>query len=229
MKAPLILEVHGGPTLAWGDSYVHEFQVLAGKGYAVLAANPRGSVGYGEEFTRKILNDWGSDDFRDLMAGIDHVITIEPVDENRLGIGGLSYGGYMTNWAITQTNASKRLASRNTQLSSECGGAQRPDHLVRSEHWRRRQGRRYAAAQLLCLTFADNIATPLLLLHAENDLRCPFSESLQLFVALRKRKHTVELVRYPGVSHLIDWPEYGTPHQRVDRLRRTLEWFGRFV
>src|SRR5579885_2126692 len=79
------------------------------------------------------------------------------------------------------------------------------------------------------LTFADRITTPLLLLHAENDLRCPFSESLQLFVALRKRKHLVELVRYPHVSHLMDWPEVGTPRQRVDRLRRTLEWFTRFL
>jgi dipeptidyl aminopeptidase/acylaminoacyl peptidase len=68
-----------------------------------------------------------------------------------------------------------------------------------------------------------------LLLHADNDLRCPFSESFQLFVALRKRKHTVELVRYPGVSHLMDLPEYGTPEQRTDRLQRTIAWFERFV
>jgi dipeptidyl aminopeptidase/acylaminoacyl peptidase len=230
VKAPLILEVHGGPTLAWGDSYVHEFQVLAGKGYAVLAANPRGSCGYGEEFTRKVLNDWGGDDFRDLMAGIDHVIATEPVDANRLGIGGLSYGGYMTNWAITQTNRFKAAVSRNgisflpsaallsdqsTWFDLAMGSDDRdPDTLRRSSS---------------PLTFADNITTPLLLLHSENDLRCPFSESLQLFVTLRKRKHTVELVRYPGVSHLIDWPGFGTPQQRADRLRRTVEWFGRFV
>ena len=79
------------------------------------------------------------------------------------------------------------------------------------------------------LTFVDRITTPLLLLHAANDLRCPFSESYQLFVMLRKRKHTVELVRYPGVSHLIDFPDYGSPEQRVDRLRRTIEWFERFI
>ncbi|HET9999894.1 MAG TPA: prolyl oligopeptidase family serine peptidase, partial [Ktedonobacteraceae bacterium] len=79
------------------------------------------------------------------------------------------------------------------------------------------------------LTFADKITTPLLLLHSENDLRCPFSESLQLFVVLRKRQHTVELVRYPDASHLIDWPDYGTPQQRIDRLRRTVAWFERFV
>ncbi len=79
------------------------------------------------------------------------------------------------------------------------------------------------------LTLVDSIETPLLPLHAEHDLRCPFSESWQLFVMLRKRKRTAELVRYPGVSHLMDWPDVGTPRQRVDRLRRTVEWFERFV
>ena len=230
LKAPLILEVHGGPTLAWGDSYVHEFQVLAGKGYAVLAANPRGSTGYGEEFTRKILNDWGGDDFRDLMAGIDHVIATEPVDENRLGIGGLSYGGYMTNWAITQTRRFNAAVSRNG-ISFLPSASILSDQTVWFDLGMGSDDRDADTLRRSCsaLTFADNITTPLLLLHSENDLRCPFSESLQLFVALRKRKQTVELVRYPGVRHLIDWPEYGTPHQRVDRLRRTIEWFGRYV
>ncbi|HEX6482029.1 MAG TPA: S9 family peptidase [Ktedonobacteraceae bacterium] len=229
-KAPLILEVHGGPSLAWGDSYVHEFQVLAGKGFAVLAANPRGSAGYGEEFCRKNLNDWGGDDFRDLMAGIDHVIATEPIEANRLAIGGISYGGYMTNWAITQTNRFKAAVSRNgisnlsdiSLLSDQTlwfdlamgGDGQDVDSLRRSSS---------------PLTFADNITTPLLLLHAAHDLRCPFYESLQLFVVLRKRKQKVELVSYPGASHLMDWPDVGTPLQRIDRLSRTVEWFERFV
>ena len=229
-KVPLILEVHGGPTLAWGDGYIHEFQVLAGRGYAVLAPNPRGSAGYGEEFCKKVLNDWGGDDFRDLMAGIDHAIATEPIDATRLGVGGISYGGYMTNWAISQTNRFKAAVSRNgiSNLASMSlltdqtlwfdmamdGGGQDRETLYRERS---------------ALSFVDRIETPLLLLHAANDLRCPFSESLQLFTALRKRKRTVELVCYPGVSHLMDWPDVGTPDQRVDRLRRTVEWFERFV
>jgi dipeptidyl aminopeptidase/acylaminoacyl peptidase len=229
-KAPLILEVHGGPTLAWGDAYVHEFQVLAGHGFAVLAANPRGSAGYGEAFCRKILNDWGGDDFRDLMAGIDHVLATEPIDGIRLGIGGLSYGGYMTNWALTQTNRFKAGVSRN-------GISYLPTCSLLSDQaiWfdlsindgvQGDEGLQYKRS---ALPFADRITAPLLLLHAENDLRCPFSESMQLFVALRKRKHTVELVRYSNVSHLMDFPEVGTPQQRVDRLHHTVEWFERFV
>ena len=229
-KAPLILEIHGGPSLAWGDSYVHEFQVLAGKGYAVLAANPRGSTGYGETFCQKSLHDWGGNDFRDLMAGIDHVITTEPVDGTRLGIGGLSYGGYMTNWAITQTNRFKAAVSRNG-ISYLPGVRLLSDESLSFDYVMDEAGSDNAALQQnrSALTFADRITTPLLLLHADNDLRCPFSESLQLFVTLRKRKHMVELVRYPGVSHLIDWPEFGTPGQRTDRLRRTAAWFERFV
>jgi dipeptidyl aminopeptidase/acylaminoacyl peptidase len=230
-KAPLILEIHGGPSLAWGDSYVHEFQVLVGKGYAVLAANPRGSAGYGEEFCKKILHDWGGNDFRDLMAGIDHILATEPVDGTRLGISGSSYGGYMTNWAITQTNRFKAAVSRNGISSLSTSGPLSDQTIwfdfaiggTGSEDGEALQKSRSA------LTFADRITTPLLLLHADNDLRCPFSESYQLFVVLRKRKHIVELVRYPGVSHLIDLPDCGAPEQRVDRLRRTVEWFERFV
>src|SRR6266496_986429 len=231
VKAPLILEIHGGPSLAWGDSYVHEFQVLVGKGYAVLAPNPRGSVGYGEEFCKQILKDWGGNDFRDLMAGIDHVLATEPVDGTRLGVGGLSYGGYMTNWAITQTNRFKAAVSRNGISSLSTSGLL-SDQTLWFDYVMGGTASEDGEALLKsrsALTFADRITTPLLLLHAGNDLRCSFSESYQLFVTLRKGKHTVELVRYPDVSHLIDLPDYGTPEQRVDRLRRTVEWFERFV
>jgi len=230
VKAPLILEVHGGPTLAWGDSYVHEFQALAGKGYAVLAVNPRGSAGYGEDFCRKVINDWGGDDYRDLLAGIDHVIATEPVDDNRLGIGGLSYGGYMTNWAITQTNRFKAAVSRNG-ISFLPGASLLSDQTVWFDLMIGSDNRDADTLRRSCsaLTFADHITTPLLLLHSENDLRCPISESQQLFVILRKRKQTVEFVRYPGASHLIDWPDIGMPAQRTDRLHRAIEWFGRFV
>ncbi len=231
VKAPLILEIHGGPSRAWGDSYVQEFQVLAGKGYAILAANPRGSIGYGEEFCKQTLKDWGGKDFQDLMAGLDHVLATEPVDGTRLGIGGLSYGGYMTNWAITQTNRFKAAVSRNG-ISSLISAGLLSDQTLWFEYVMgsiESQDDEAFLKSRSALTFADRITTPLLLLHADNDLRCAFSESYQLFVMLRKRKHTVELVRYPGVSHLIDFPDYGSPEQRVDRLRRTIEWFERFV
>jgi dipeptidyl aminopeptidase/acylaminoacyl peptidase len=224
-KVPLILAPHGGPSLAWGDSYIHEFQVLTGRGYAVLAPNPRGSTGYGEAFCRKVLNDWGGDDLQDLMMGIDYVIANEPIDEQRLGISGFSYGGYMTNWAITQTNRFKAAVSRNG-LSFIPTAALLTDQTVWFKLSMEEETLQHDRSPL---AFVDHITTPLLLLHADQDLRYPFSESLQLFVVLRKRKHTVELVRYHHVSHLMDWPNVGTPKQRIDRLRRTIEWFDRFV
>lgn len=224
-KAPLILASHGGPTLAWGDCYVHEFQVLAGRGYAVLAPNPRGSAGYGEEFARKVLNDWGGADFHDLMAGVDHVIATEAVDELRLGISGMSYGGYTTNWAITQTQRFKAAVSRN-------GISSLPQATLLSDQtiwFKLSMNDEALQRERSALTFADRIKTPLLLLHAENDLRCPFSESFQLFTVLHKRKHMVELIGYPNVSHLMDWPDGSTPRQRVDRLQRTIAWFEHFL
>jgi dipeptidyl aminopeptidase/acylaminoacyl peptidase len=224
-KVPLILAPHGGPSLAWGDSYIHEFQVLTGHGYAVLAPNPRGSAGYGEAFSHKVINDWGGDDLQDLMTGLDYVIAHEPIDEQRLGINGFSYGGYMANWAITQTNRFKAAVSRNG-LSSIPTAALLTDLTV---WFKLSMEDETLQRDRSPLTFVENITTPLLLLHADQDLRCPFSESLQLFVALRKRKHTVELVRYHHVSHLMDWPTVGTPKQRIDRLQRTIEWFDRFL
>ncbi len=226
-RTPLVLAVHGGPACAWGDAYIHEFQVLAGRGIAVLAANPRGSDGYGEAFRRAILNDWGGDDLGDLLAGIDHVIANEPIDSERLGISGLSYGGYMTTWAISQTTRFKAAVSRNgvtwlplmgllsdqgIWFDSSMGGAGEALLYERSP-----------------LSHAARISTPLLLLHAAEDLRCPFSESLQLFTALRKRRQIVELVRYPHTSHLMDRPGIGTPIQRLDRLQRTVAWFEHFL
>lgn len=231
-RAPLVLDIHGGPSLAWAESYVHEFQVLAGLGYAVLAANPRGSAGYGEEFCRKIINDWGGDDYRDLMLGLDHVIASESIDGARLAITGGSYGGYMTCWAITQTRRFKAAVARNPITSLlTCGPLSdqwlwfdlimgTPEAQQDSETLRRARSP---------MTFASAITTPLLLIHSSDDLRCPPSESKQLFNILRRRQHQVELVLYPGVSHLLDLPGYGTPRQRLDRLQRTVNWLRKYV
>ena len=231
-RAPLILDVHGGPTLAWAESYVHDFQVLAGQGYAVLAANPRGSAGYGEDFCRKIINDWGGDDFRDLMLGLDHLIATEPIDGTRLAITGASYGGYMTCWAITQTKRFKAAVARNPVTSLlTCS------HLSDQSVWldliigTQDQDQDPETLRRSCspLTFADAITTPLLLIHSTQDLRCPLSESKQLFNILRRRQHPVELALYPGISHLLDLPSYGSPRQRMDRLRRSIGWFRKYV
>lgn len=228
-KAPLVLEVHGGPSLAWADSYVHEFQVLAGKGYAVLAANPRGSLGYGEEFCRASVLDWGGEDYKDLMAGVDYVIANEPVDGQRLGIGGLSYGGYMTNWAITQSTRFKAAVSRNGISSMQTSGLLSDQTLWFNMVMNKAEGGKELQESRSPLTYVDRVQTPLLLLHSEKDLRCPTSESFQFFVSLRRLHRQAQLVVFPGVGHLIDWPSVGTPRQRQERLQRTVAWFEKYL
>jgi dipeptidyl aminopeptidase/acylaminoacyl peptidase len=231
-RAPLVLDVHGGPTLAWAESYVHDFQVLAGLGYAVLVANPRGSAGYGEAFCRKVINDWGGDDLRDLMLGLDHIIATEPVDGSRLAITGASYGGYMTCWAITREQRFKAAVARNPVTSLLTSGSLSDQWLWfdlimgTAEAGQDAETLRRSRSPL---TFADAITTPLLLIHATDDLRCPPGESKQLFNALRRRQQTVELALYPGASHLLDFPGIGTPSQRVDRLQRSVAWFQKYV
>lgn len=224
-KAPLILAPHGGPSYAWGDSYVHEFQVLASHGYAVLAPNFRGSTGYGDDFGRKHLNDWGGADLRDCMTGIDYVIAHEPIDEQRLGLNGISHGGYLVNWTITQNNRFKAAVSRNSVSSLESVSLLSASALWYSQCMSDPDLRRERSP----LTYVEQVTTPVLLLHAEEDVSCPINEAQQFFVALRRQKKTVELVRYHEASHMFDWPGVGTPRQRVDRLRRTLEWFRRFL
>ena len=226
---PTVLEVHGGPHGQYGWAFFHELQVLAGMGYVVLYVNPRGSDGYGERFRREVVRDWGGKDYLDLMSALDQAIERTGyVDTNRLGIGGGSYGGYMTNWAIGQTNrfsAAVSMRSISNLVSEyaqhdivlwgtlELGPPPWPDL---DELWRRSP-----------IRYVQNIRTPLLLTCGEMDLRCAISQSEELFGAMRLLGKTVEMVRFPEESH--DLSRNGRPDRRVERLRRISAWFERFL
>ena len=226
---PLVLEVHGGPHGQYGWAFFHELQVLAGMGYVVLYLNPRGSDGYGERFRREVVRDWGGKDYVDLMSALDQVIELTGyVDTARMGIGGGSYGGYMTNWVIGQTNrfsAAVSMRSISNLVSEyaqhdivlwgtmELGPPPWPDL---DELWRRSP-----------IRYVQNIKTPLLLTCGEMDLRCAISQSEELFGAMRLLGKTVELVRFPEESH--DLSRSGRPDRRVERLRRIAGWFERFL
>ena len=226
---PLVLEVHGGPHGQYGWAFFHELQVLAGKGYVVLYLNPRGSDGYGERFRREVVRDWGGKDYADLMSALDQFIERTGyVDTNRLGIGGGSYGGYMTNWAIGQTNrfsaavsmrSISNLVSEYSQHDIVLWGALQlgpPPYPDLDEMWRRSP-----------IRYVKNIRTPLLLTCGEMDLRCAISQSEEMFGAMRLLGKTVELVRFPEESH--DLSRNGRPDRRVERLRRIAGWFERFL
>jgi dipeptidyl aminopeptidase/acylaminoacyl peptidase len=226
---PLVLEVHGGPHGQYGWAFFHELQMLAGMGYLVLYANPRGSDGYGERFRSEVVRDWGGKDYIDLMTAVDQLVErTGAVDTSRMGIGGGSYGGYMTNWVIGQTDrfaaavamrSISNLVSEYAQHdiviwgSLELGPPPWPDP---DELWRRSP-----------IRYVQNIKTPLLLTCGEMDLRCAISQSEEMFGAMRLLGKTVELVRFPEESH--DISRSGRPDRRVERLRRIAGWFERFL
>ncbi|MDQ2923495.1 MAG: S9 family peptidase, partial [Candidatus Dormibacteraeota bacterium] len=226
---PMVMEVHGGPHAQYGWTFFHELQILAGMGYVVLYVNPRGSDGYGERFRREVVRDWGGKDFLDLMSALDQIIErTSYIDTSRMGIGGGSYGGYMTNWVIGQTarfSAAVSMRSISNLVSEyaqhdivlwgglELGAPPYPDP---DELWKRSP-----------IRYVRNIRTPLLLTCGEMDVRCAISQSEELFGAMRLLGKTVEMVRFPEESH--DLSRSGRPDRRVERLRRIAGWYERFL
>lgn len=226
---PLILEIHGGPHSLYGNAFFHEFQVLAAQGYHVLYTNPRGSKGYGEQFCSEIAGAWGDLDYRDLMAAVDLIVQRPDVDETRLGVAGGSYGGYMTNWIIGHTDRFKAAVTMRC-LSNflsfygtsdigpwfaerELQGSPR-DQLAR--YWERSP-----------LAYVEQVNTPVLILHSEQDLRCPIEQAEQWFVSLRRLGKTAEFVRFPEESH--DMSRSGRPDRRQVRLQRIVGWFRQYL
>ena len=228
-KYPLVLDIHGGPNGAFYDSFVPAQQVLASAGYLVLAVNPRGSSTYGNEFMMAVLGDWGGEDYKDLMAAVDQLISRPYVDASRLGVHGYSYGGYMTSWTVGQTNRFKaavvgapciNLHSMygTSDIGISFGEAQWGGSIVD------------AADKMLersPISYVANVETPVLLLHGDADARCPISQSEEYFTALKRLDKDVEFVRFPGCSHL--FPRLGHPKLREEYLTRTLGWFNRFL
>ena len=228
-KYPLVMEVHGGPHGQYGWAFFHELQILAGMGYMVLYINPRGSDGYGEHFRRQVVRDWGGKDYIDLMSALDQAIELTgTIDVSRMGIGGGSYGGYMTNWVIGQTNrfsaavsmrSISNLVSEYSQHDIVLWGALElgpPPWPDLDELWRRSP-----------IRYVQNMQTPLLLSCGEMDLRCAISQSEELFGAMRFLGKTVEMIRFPEESH--DLSRNGRPDRRVERLKRIAGWYERFL
>ena len=229
-RYPMLLNIHGGPHMMYGHDFFDEFQVYSGAGYAVLYANPRGSRGYGESFTRAVIGDWGGVDHGDLDAAVNAALAqCDYIDPQRLGILGGSYGGYLTTWAVGHTNRFKAACS------------ERAVNNVYTLFGTSDIGHSFAEAQSGCLpwdnlewylqrsplTYASNITTPLLIIHAEDDLRCPIEQAEQLFVALKKQRKQVRFVRFPDEGH--DMSRAGRPLHRLERFRIILEWFGELL
>ncbi len=227
-KYPLVLEIHGGPHGQYGHSFFHEFQLLAAQGYVVLYTNPRGSQGAGEAFARAILNDWGNLDYQDIMAGVDTVLQQGFIDEKRMGVCGGSYGGYMTNWIVGHTHRFRAgITMRSvTNLYSMVGTSDigYEDHREFGVHpWE--DPERYWKQSPIA--YVKNIKTPLLVIHSEDDRRCPIEQAEQLYIFLKAQKREVEFLRFPEETHELS--RSGRPDRRVIRLEHIIRWFEKYL
>ncbi len=230
VRYPLVLEIHGGPHAMYGNTFFHEFQLLAAQGYGVLYTNPRGSTGYGQEFVSAAMGDWGGTDYQDVMAGLDAALSnFDWIDPNRLGVTGGSYGGYLVNWIVTQTD---RFAAAITQRST-CNRKSlfgSSDLVWTYSEWEFRSlpwddpDFYYDRSPL---AHVANVKTPILIMHSENDLRCPVEQGEQWYTALKRLNRETEFVRFPGESHNLS--RSGRPDRRLERLRWMTDWFGRYL
>lgn len=224
-RHPAILYIHGGPHAQYGESFFHEFQMLASAGYVVIISNPRGSTGYGQEFANIIQYKYPGDDYRDLMAVVDHVVARGIVDEQRLGIAGGSGGGLLTSWSIAQTDrfAAALVERPVTNWLSFVPTSDRnaffAQHWFRDYPWRDAQD--YLARSPL--TFVDKVETPVLVIQSEQDYRTPVDQGLQYYAALRMLGKEARLALFPGSSHGLS--RDGPPRQRVERLQIISAWF----
>jgi dipeptidyl aminopeptidase/acylaminoacyl peptidase len=228
---PAVVDVHGGPLGAWAPAPAIEVALLVGRGYRVILPNIRGSASYGRDWIRPQLGDWGGVDAADVHSAVDHVVALGLADPDRLGVLGLSYGGFMVHWLIGTSDRFQAAVSENgvaNQVAAWANSDTGPEYDRASL-----MGDTLSADGVLKLwrqsplaNVAD-ITTPLLMLQAEADQRCPPADNEQLFIALRWLRRTVEYVLYPEESHV--YASAGRPDRRIDRMTRMLDWFDRYL
>lgn len=223
-KYPLILRIHGGPVGQYTGAFSFEHEYLASLGYLVVFTNPRGSNGYGEAFCKAIFADWGNKDFEDVMAGVDHVIEQGYVDSGKLGVGGWSYGGILTNYVITKTErfAAAISGASETDMFSAFGTDDLHLWWVRELGYPWRNLDLYR--RLSPIMDVEKITTPTLLMVGDHDYRVPLPQSEQMYVALKTLKRETGLIIYPGQSHGISRPSY-----QIDRYRRYGLWYDKYL
>ncbi len=224
-RYPTILRIHGGPVSQYQYEFDSQLQTLAGRGYLVVVANPRGSSGRGERFATAIFADWGTKDAQDVLAAVDYAVAQGLADPARLGVGGWSYGGILTNYVIAQDRRFKAAVS-GASISNVLAGYG-TDQYVRE--YELELGAPWKATDTwIRLSFpflhADRITTPTLFLCGDKDFNVPLLNSEQMYQALRSLGVETQLVIYPGQHHGINKPSY-----RRDRLERYLAWYDKHL
>jgi dipeptidyl aminopeptidase/acylaminoacyl peptidase len=222
---PAVLKIHGGPVYQFSNEFNLEWQLLAAEGFAVIAANPRGSSGRGEKFSTAIYADWGNKDTQDVLAAVDFAVASGVADPERLGVGGWSYGGILTNQVIARDRRFKAAISGSGQSNAFAGYG--TDQYIKEYEaelgtpWGNPEAYRRVSYPFF---HADRIVTPTLFLCGEKDFNVPLLNTEQMYQALKSLGRETELVIYPGEYHEIKTPSY-----RVDRQKRYLEWYKRYL
>jgi dipeptidyl aminopeptidase/acylaminoacyl peptidase len=223
-KLPTILRIHGGPVAQYSTGFNLEWQMLAAKGFAVVAANPRGSSGYGREFSRAIWADWGNKDYDDVMAAVDTAIAMGVADPDRLGVGGWSYGGILTDHVISKTTRFKAAVSGASEFNYLANYG--TDHYQRQ--WEAELGLPWQNTALWIKLSPfyrlDKIVTPTLVVGGDADMNVPILGGQQLYQGLRRLGRETELVIYPGETHSIRRPSF-----QQDRYERYLAWYSKYL
>lgn len=227
-RHPLVVSIHGGPagarTASWPRA-TFDLTLLASQGYLVLFPNPRGSLGFGEAFTRANVKDFGYGDLRDVLAGVDEVVKTLPVDPERVGIGGWSYGGYMTMWAVTQTGRFRAaVAGAGVANWQSYYGQNGIDQWMIPYFGASVYEDPEVYARSAPITFIKQAKTPTLVLVGERDVECPTPQSYEFWHALKSLGVPTQLVVYAGEGHAFRDPEH-----RKDSVRRAMEWFNRYL
>jgi acylaminoacyl-peptidase len=228
--APLVVEIHGGPATLYGWSLMWEWQCIVAQGISVYACNPRGSEGYGQDFLRANYRDWGDGPMADIMAGVDALIADKLADADRLGVTGGSYGGYLTSWMIGHTDRFKAAVSCRSvndmtaeMLSGDIAGPLFGKYEYGANPWEDPELYRQHSP----LTYAANIHTPLLIQHAEKDVRTPITQGEELFTVLRSLRRPVRMLRVPDENH--ELTRSGAPFRRVENVERIADWFRHYL
>lgn len=229
-RYPLVMQIHGGPHATYGNAFFHEFQMLAGLGIGVFYTNPRGSLGYGEDFARAVVGDWCGVDARDLQFMAEEAAKVDWVDEERFGVTGGSQGGYFTNWLIGHTDMFKAAVTQRSMsnLYTKYG--------VADNGW---NGDRYGMGgrdlwddedfimERSPIRYARNVKTPTLIIHSDMDFRCPLEQGEQWYVALKRLGVEAEMLLFHGENHELS--RSGKPANRMVRLEGIMEWFTRYL
>lgn len=228
-RCPTVLNIHGGPKAAFGDIYNHEMQCWAARGYAVIYCNPRGGDGRGGAFS-DIRGRYGDIDYRNLMDFADWCVkNLDFIDASRMGVTGGSYGGYMTNWIITQTNRFKAAVSQRSIANwiSKFGGCDIGYYYVEDQHlgtpWRKPE----TAWRESPVAHADKADTPTLFIHSTEDFRCELNQGFQMFTALKVNGVEARMCVFKGENHELS--RSGRPRNRLARLREIVSWFDRHL